>query len=195
MVHEPTAHITVRLCHAITAIRFGYYGNSVTVGFAAFRQSHVPLRRNVLARRRCPTHDLQCPHWASPITQGVPRAKVEPVARDGVGVQTCYRRVCRYTAGHWGLDNAALTISCRRCRAVPYTSSDTPRFPTMLLSPRPFGSRLGGRLRVICLELWPPPGAIYSVRYMAHTFMAHGSTPVVLSFRCRSLTFMRLHPC
>ena len=62
VVHEPTAHITVRLCHAITAIRFGSYGNSVTVGFAAFRRSHVPLRRNVLTRRRCPTHVLQCLH-------------------------------------------------------------------------------------------------------------------------------------
>ena len=60
VVSEPTAHLTVRLCPAITAFRIGYYENSVTVGLATFRQSHVPLRRNVLARRRCPIHALQC---------------------------------------------------------------------------------------------------------------------------------------
>src|SRR5438552_10416357 len=60
VVSEPTAHITVRLCHAITALPIGYYENSVTVGLSTFRQSHVPLRRNVLARRRCPIHALQC---------------------------------------------------------------------------------------------------------------------------------------
>ncbi len=100
VVNEPAAHVTVRLCHAITAVRFGYYENSGTVSLSTCRPSHVPLRKNVLARRRCPTHALQCPHWASPITQGVPRAKVEPVARDGVGIQTWYRRVCRCTASH-----------------------------------------------------------------------------------------------
>ena len=34
----------------------------------------------------------------------------------------------------------------------------------MRLSPRPFGSRSGGRLSVICSALRPPPGAIRSVR-------------------------------
>jgi len=71
-------------CHYSNPV--GYYENSVTVGLSACRRSHVPLQRNVLARRRCPIHVLQCSHWASPIAQGVPRAKVEPVARDGVGV-------------------------------------------------------------------------------------------------------------
>jgi hypothetical protein len=128
------------------------------------------------ARRRCPIHALECPRWASSITQGVPRAKVELVARDGVGMQTCYRRVCHCTTGHWGSGNAALTLSRRRCRAVPYMSSDTPRFPTMRLSPRPFGSRSGGRLEVIRLELRPPLEAIHSVRDTAQSFMAHGSS-------------------
>ena len=48
------------------------------------------------ARRRCPMHDLEYPHWASPIVQDVPRAKPVPVAHNGVGVQTCYRRVCSF---------------------------------------------------------------------------------------------------
>jgi len=65
------------------------------------------------------------------------------------GVQTCYRRVCSSTPGHWGLGNPALTLSRRRCRTIPYTSSDISCFPTMLLFPRPFGSRWGGRLRVM----------------------------------------------
>ena len=57
------------------------------------------------------------------------------------GIQTCYQRVCGSTTGHWGLGNAALTLSRRRCRTMPYTSSDISCFPTMLLFPRPFGSR------------------------------------------------------
>lgn len=96
VVNEPTAHITVRLCQAITAIPVGYYENSGTVSLSAFRPSHVPLRRNVLAQLRCPIHDLEYPHWVSPIVQGVPRAKLVPVAHDGAGVQTCYRRVCSF---------------------------------------------------------------------------------------------------
>src|ERR687887_1280918 len=91
------------------------------------------------------------------------------------GIQTCSRRVCGSTTGHWGSGNAALTISRRRCRTVPYTSSDISRFPTMLLFPRPFGSRSGGRLGVICLELRPPQEAIPSVRDTAHTFASYGS--------------------
>jgi hypothetical protein len=146
---------------------------------SCFRPSHVPLRRNVPARRRCPTHDLQYPHWASPITQGIPRAKVALVARDGVGVQTCYRRVCRCTAGHWDSDNPALTLSCRRCGTMPYTSSGISRFPIMLLFPSLSASGKMGRLEVSCLELRPPPGAILSVRTMAHTFMVYGLTPAV----------------
>jgi hypothetical protein len=128
------------------------------------------------ARRRCPIHDLQYPHWASPITQGVPRTKVESAARDGVGVQTCYRRVCHCTAGHWDSGNPALTISRRRCRTMSYTSSDISRFPAMLLSPILSASGKAGRLEVFCLELRSPLGTIHSVRTMAHTFAAHGSS-------------------
>jgi hypothetical protein len=132
-----------------------------------------------------------------PITQGVSRAKAVPVTRDGVGVQTCYRRVCGSTAGHWDSGNPALTISRRRCRTMPYTSSDISRFPTMLLSPILSESGKAGRLEVICLELRPPPGAIHSVRTMAHTFTAQGSPPVVLtSYSTRSsLSFTDVHGC
>ena len=75
VVSEPTAHLTVRLCQAITAIPIGYCEHSVTVGLSTCRQSPVPRRRNVLARRRCPIHALQCLREASSITQGVPQAK------------------------------------------------------------------------------------------------------------------------
>jgi hypothetical protein len=92
------------------------------------------------------------------------------------GIQTCYRRVCGSTTGHWGLGNPALTLSRRRCRTMPYTSSDISCFPTMLLFPRPFGSRLGGRLGVICLELRPPLVAIRSVRDTAHSFPSSSSS-------------------
>ena len=64
----------------------------------------------------------------------------------------------------------ALAVSLRRCRATAYTSSAVPRFTNMLLSPRPFGSRLVVRLGVICPELRPTLLAILSVRDTAHPF-------------------------
>jgi len=70
--------------------------HSVTLGLAPRRQSRVPSLRNVLARRRRPTYALECVRYASPIEQGIPRAKLELVALDGVGLQTCYRRVCQF---------------------------------------------------------------------------------------------------
>ena len=39
------------------------------------------------ARRRCPTHALQCPRWASSSAQSVPPATAEHVARAGVGIR------------------------------------------------------------------------------------------------------------
>jgi len=65
----------------------------VILGLASLRPSRVPSLRNVLERRRLPIHPLQCPRWASAITQGVPSAKVEPMARDGVGVR-CAANAC-----------------------------------------------------------------------------------------------------
>jgi hypothetical protein len=69
----------------------------------------------------------------------------------------------------------ALAVSLRRCRATAYTSSAVPRFTDMLLSPRPFGSRLVVRLGVICPELRPTLLAILSVRDTAHAFPSRGS--------------------
>ncbi len=82
--------------------------------------------------------------------------------------QTWYRRAFAFTTGHWGSGHSTLALSCRRCRTVSYTSSDTSRFINRLLSPRPFRSRLVVRLGVIYLERRPPPVAIPSVRTTAH---------------------------
>jgi len=87
----------------------------------------------------------------------------------------CYRRVCGSTPGDWDADNPVLAISLRRCRTTAYTSSAVPRFPNMLLSPRPFGSRSVVRLGVMSPELRPPLVAIPSVRDTAHTFASYGS--------------------
>jgi len=85
VVNEPTAHLTVRLCQAITAFPLGYCENSVTMGLSTVRRSHVPCRRNVLTRRRCPTHALQCARCASSIGQGVVWKKLDSRHTDGVG--------------------------------------------------------------------------------------------------------------
>src|SRR5215813_11202978 len=62
----------------------------------------------------------------------------------------------------------------------------------MRLSPRPFGSRSGGRLGVIYSELRPPLEAIHSVRDMAHSFPSPGSSAMrpLWSCPCR----LRINP-
>src|SRR5713101_3578557 len=92
----------------------------------------------------------------------------------------CYQRVCGSTPGEWDANNPVFAVSLMRCRTTAHTSSAAPRFPTMLLSPRPFGSRLGGRLGVMNPELRPPLVAIPSVRDTAHAFTASGAAPEVL---------------
>lgn len=84
------------------------------------------------------------------------------------------------TPGHCGSGTAALALSLRRCRAIPYTSSVMPRFSNMLLSPPPFRVRSVVRLRVICLELRPPVVTIPAVRDMAHVVPASGSPGINL---------------
>src|SRR5216683_3828470 len=79
------------------------------------------------------------------------------------------------TPGDWDSNNAVLALSLRRCRTTAYTSSAVPCFTNMLLSPRPFGSRLVVRLGVIDPELRPPLVAIPSVRDTAHPFSASGA--------------------
>src|SRR5215471_8754782 len=108
----------------------------------------------------------------------------------------CYRRVCGSTPGDWDADNPVLAISLRRCSTTAYTSSAVPRFPNMLLSPRPFGSRSVVRLGVMSPELRPPLVAIPSVRDTAHAFTASGSPPLVhLLADVRSLPshFLSIH--
>ena len=94
--------------------------------------------------------------------------------------QMCCQRVCGSTPGDWDANNPVLAVSLRRCRTTAYTSSAVPRFPNMLLSPRPCGSRSVVRLGVIDPELRPPLVAIPSVRDTAHTFTAHGAAPLIL---------------
>jgi len=81
----------------------------------------------------------------------------------------------RFHPWRLGCKQSSLSLIAQRCRTTAHTSSAAPRFPTMLLSPRPFGSRLGGRLGVINPELRPPLVAIPSVRDTAHAFTPHGS--------------------
>jgi len=115
--------------------------------------------------------------------------------------QMCCQRVCGSTPGDWDSNNPVLAVSLRRCRTTAYTSSAVPRFINMLLSPRPFGSRLVVRLGVFDPELRPPPVAIPSVRDTAHAFTASGAAPEVClhaSHRASvsiSVASIDVHPC
>ena len=87
---------------------------------------------------------------ASPIVQSVPQAKLEPVAHDGVGFQTCYRRVCGSTTDIVG----AIQLSPYRAGIAGqgYTRLLTfPAFPSCSCSPPFRESAKMGRREVICL--------------------------------------------
>ena len=141
VVNEPTAHIPVRLCQAITAIPLG---TARTPSPWASRPVGDPMVRSGGTCSRdvgaplMPFNALAAHRPSAKAWHGRNSIPYLPMAS---GIQTCYRRVCGSTTGHWGLGNPALTLSRRRCRTMPYTSSDISRFPTMLLFPRPFGSR------------------------------------------------------
>ena len=79
----------------------------------------------------------------------------------------------RWTLGFKQFSFDHITQALRSCLA--YTPSAVLRFIDMLLSPRPFESRLVIRLGVIYPELRLPLVTIHSVRTTAHSFQAHGS--------------------
>ena len=96
-----------------------------------------------------------------------------------IGFQTGYRWVCVFHRWTLGFSQSGLAVLRRRYRATSYPSSVAPRFTTMLLSPRPFGSRLGVHLGVIYPERRSPLVTILSVRTTAHSLPAHGAPPIL----------------
>ncbi len=101
--------------------------------------------------------------------------ETELVARNVIGVQTCYRWVCLPPLG---IEVQAVSLSPYRSGvAEPHRT----RFPVLPALPTCyFPLALSGlgelvRLAVNFPELRPPVVAIHSVRDMAHGFLAHGS--------------------
>jgi hypothetical protein len=70
-----------------------YYGNSVAIGLASRRRSHVRPCRTCLARRRRPTHLLECPRWASLHAPKVASAMLQHRRRTWHRFQTSFRRM------------------------------------------------------------------------------------------------------
>jgi hypothetical protein len=116
-------------------------GSSDLLALARGRGSPDPSPSNVLDRRRPTIHVLQGPRWPSPIEQELRYKKAECIASNGIGVQSCDRRMCGSTAGHWRLGSLALALSIRRCRSTTYTTSAVPCVPHRLLSLPPFRVR------------------------------------------------------
>src|SRR5215471_7662503 len=149
-----------------------YYWDSVALGLAPRRPSHVPSLRNVENDVGSALMSLNSLIGHRPLLKASGQRNFNwPVARASV-----YRRAtdecARSIPGHCGSGNPALALSFRRCRAMPYTSSVLPRFTNMLLSPPPFRVREVVRLGVIRLELRSPGVTIPSVPDMAHPFPA-----------------------
>ena len=71
----------VRAIHQRTSWRTDYYGASVAIGLAFRRRSHVRPCLYVLARRRRPTHLLECPRWTSLRTPEVHRSTIRFLCR------------------------------------------------------------------------------------------------------------------
>jgi hypothetical protein len=94
----------------------------VTLELALRRPSHVPVVLNVLARRRCPIHPLQCARCTSSITRRVRAAKAAQHAHDGI-------------ASRRGSDECAvppLEIEVQAIQLSPYRAGLAERHPTRL---------------------------------------------------------------
>ena len=94
----------------------------MTLELALRRPSHVPVVLNVLARRRCPTHPLQCARCTSSITRRVRATKAAQHAHDG-------------TASRRGRGECAvppLEIGVQAIQLSPYRAGLAGRYPTRL---------------------------------------------------------------
>ena len=105
-----------------------YYGDSVTVGLAPGRPSHVPVMLHVLVRRRCPVHPLQCARCTSPIMRRVRTAKVYRYAHDGAASRR----------GRGECEVPPLEIGVRAMQLSPYRAGLAGRHGTRLPMPPAF---------------------------------------------------------
>jgi hypothetical protein len=124
-----------------------YYEASVAIGLASRRRSRVRPCRTYRAERRRPTHLLKCPHWASPCAPKVAPANPEHRRRARHRFQTSFRWMSACIVWRLGFGQS----SSRHIPRVPQHPApnvwDGHRFPGMLLSPSPFGSRSAIRPR------------------------------------------------
>jgi hypothetical protein len=100
----------------------------VTLGLAPGRPSHVPVVLNVLARRRCPIHPLQCARCTSPIMRRVRTAKVYRYAHDGAASRR----------GRGECEVPPLEIEVRAMQLSPYRAGLAGRHGTRLPVPPAF---------------------------------------------------------
>jgi hypothetical protein len=100
----------------------------VTLGLAPGRPSRVPVVLHVRARRRCPTHPLQCARCTSPIMRRVRIAKVSRHAHDGAAARR----------GRGECEVPPLEIGVRAMRLSPYRAGLAGRHGTRLPVPPAF---------------------------------------------------------
>jgi hypothetical protein len=98
------------------------------LGLAPGRPSHVPVVLNVLARRRCPIHPLQCARCTSPIMRRVRTAKVYRYAHDGAAARR----------GRGECEVPPLEIEVRAMQLSPYRAGLAGRHGTRLPVPPAF---------------------------------------------------------
>jgi len=100
----------------------------VTLGLAPGRPSRVPVVLHVLARRRYPTHPLECARCTSPIMRRVCTAKVYRHAHDGAAARR----------GRGECEVPPLEIGVRAMRLSPYRAGLAGRHGTRLPVPPAF---------------------------------------------------------
>jgi hypothetical protein len=98
------------------------------LGLAPGRPSHVPVMLNVLARRRCPIHPLECARCTSPIMRRVRTAKVYRYAHDGAASRR----------GRGECEVPPLEIGVRAMQLSPYRAGLAGRHGTRLPVPPAF---------------------------------------------------------
>jgi len=172
---RPSDHLS---CFALrTVLRFSlvrrdshdYYHDSVTMGLASGRPSRVPSSRNVLERRRLPTHVLECPRWASSLGQGVPWTK----RNSWLPRASAFRRatdVCDIHPRTLGFRQFGFSLIAQALQSHSLHVFGCSPLYRHAVVPSSFRIQVSRSPRSLCPELRPPPVVILSVRDTAHDF-------------------------
>ena len=136
----------------------------------------------VLARLRCPTHLLECPHWASlPVPEVASAAKEMPIQRRGAGFRRLSGGWIFASSGDWDSGSVAFTVSHESRDALLRTPGHSRRFPGMLLSLNTLSAEVSHPTQEPSSEFFPTASGIRQSASRRNFAISRGSPGAPLS--------------